>query len=95
MFLEETVKPQIHEIIETAAKSTSATGSAKLDAQDRLSQIEEAIQAKRDELSVMQDRLAAIEEQCRDTQEVRAKKNDNEEIAPAHPASIRFLDYQQ
>lgn len=56
--------------MERASSNTSAAGLAKLEAMEQLSKIDEAIQSKRDELSVMQNRLQAIESECRETQEV-------------------------
>jgi hypothetical protein len=68
--LEKSIKPAVNGLVERAAGNTSAAGSAKLDAQEQLGKIDEAMQAKQDELSVMQSRLQALESECKETQEV-------------------------
>ena len=69
--LEKAIKPAVQGLMDRAAGNTSAAGTAKLDAQEQLGKIDEAMQAKQDELSVMQSRLQAIESECKETQEVR------------------------
>eukprot|EP00730_Choanoeca_flexa_P010327 TRINITY_DN17502_c0_g1_i1.p1 TRINITY_DN17502_c0_g1~~TRINITY_DN17502_c0_g1_i1.p1 ORF type:complete len:626 (+),score=201.43 TRINITY_DN17502_c0_g1_i1:32-1879(+) len=72
--VDKAIKPAIMGLVERASNNTSAAGSAKLEALNELSKIDEAIQAKQDELSVMQSRLEAMEAECKETQDNTSKE---------------------
>lgn len=56
--------------LEALTKNLDDITTEKLDVQETLSKLNEAIRAKQDDLSIMEDKLRGLDQRYRDSQEV-------------------------
>lgn len=68
-----TLRHAIDASVEALSQHVNAVNTEKLDTQEALNNLNEAIRAKQDDLSIMEDKLRGLNDQYRTSQEVRSR----------------------